>query len=123
MSTPSGVDVGCLILQEVVEEANLPKDLTYGLAEPVRPQSVVTFIDGGTCNGSLKNFTVLLRDNRTVTVRGTGLQYVASGSPTDYGSYAILAPGACGEAVVAFFRVSEVTGIFSGEIHPTPRHA
>src|SRR5262245_1558725 len=120
MNPPSGVDVGCLILPEIVEEADLPKDRFYHFGEPVRPQSIVTFVDSWGGDVGTTKFTVLLRDNRVVTVRGSGLKYIRSGSPTDYGSYAVLAPGDGREAIVALFRVSEVTGIFSGEMR-TPR--
>jgi hypothetical protein len=62
-------------------------------------------------------FTVLLRDNRTVTVYGHALKYIQSASnQTDYSSYGILARGAGGEVLVALFRVSEVVGVFSGDL-------
>ncbi len=62
-------------------------------------------------------FTVLLRDKRTVTVYGHALQYVPNAAnPTDYGSYGILSRVGGSEVLVALFRVSEVTGVFSGDI-------
>jgi hypothetical protein len=68
--------------------------------------------------GDGNRFTVMLRDKRTVTVYGHALKYVQSASnSTDYGSYGILSRAEGGEVLVALFRVSEVIGVFSGEIH------
>jgi len=62
-------------------------------------------------------FTVLLRDQRTVTVYGHTLKYIQNASnQTDYGSYGILSRGSGGEILVALFRVSEVIGVFSGDL-------
>ena len=67
--------------------------------------------------GDGNRFTVLLRDKRTVTVFGHALKYVQNASnPTDYGSYGILSRVGGAEVIVALFRVSEVTGVFSGDI-------
>jgi hypothetical protein len=64
-----------------------------------------------------KPFTVLLRDNRVVTVNGHALKYVQNASnPSDYGSYGVLMRAGEGEVLVALFPVREVTGIFSGAI-------
>ncbi len=64
-----------------------------------------------------RRFTVLLRDKRTVTVFGHALKYVQNASnSTDSGSYGILSRADGGEVLVALFRVSEVVGVFSGEI-------
>jgi hypothetical protein len=73
------------------------------------------FSRSSTGNGN--RFTVLLRDNRTVTVFGHALKYVQNASnSTDYGSYGILSHADGGEVIVALFRVSEVIGVFSGDI-------
>lgn len=62
-------------------------------------------------------FTVLLRDKRTVTVFGHALKYVQNtANPSDYGSYGILSCTAGAELLVALFRVSEVIGVFSGDL-------
>jgi len=67
--------------------------------------------------GDGNRFTVLLRDKRTVTVFGDTLKYVQNASnQTDYGSYGILSRTDRGEVLVALFRVSEVIGVFSGDI-------
>lgn len=65
--------------------------------------------------GDGNRFTVLLRDQRTVTVYGQTLKYIQNPSnPTDCGSYGILSGGFGGEVLAALFGVSEVIGVFSG---------
>jgi hypothetical protein len=67
--------------------------------------------------GDGNRFTVLLRDKRTVTVFGHALKYLQNASnQTDCGSYGILSRTANGENLVALFRVSEVIGVFSGDL-------
>lgn len=67
--------------------------------------------------GDGNRFTVLLRDQRTVTVSGHELKYIQNASnQTDYGSYGILSRSSGGEVLVALFRVSEVVGVFSGDL-------
>jgi hypothetical protein len=62
-------------------------------------------------------FTVLLHDNRTITVFGHALQYVPNNSHSgDDGSYGILSHTDAGEVLVALFRASEVIGVFAGEV-------
>jgi hypothetical protein len=78
---------------------------------------VANFIDLWSAEGGTKDFTVLLRDNRIVTVRGHSLKYVQNPSnPSDLGSYGVLARVGEDEVCVALFRVSEVTGIFNGHL-------
>jgi hypothetical protein len=70
--------------------------------------------------GDGNRFTVLLRDRRTVAVYGHALKYIQNPSnPTDYGSYGILSRGSSGEVLAALFRVSEVIGVFSGDLRET----
>ena len=62
-------------------------------------------------------FTVLLRDRRTITVSGHALKYVENASnKTDCDSYGIVSRTDGGEVLVALFRVSEVIGVFSGDV-------
>jgi hypothetical protein len=62
-------------------------------------------------------FTVLLRDKRTVTVFGHALKYVENASnQSDSGSYGVLSRTDGDEVLVALFRVSEVIGVFSGDM-------
>jgi hypothetical protein len=66
--------------------------------------------------GDDNRFTVLLRDNRTVSVSGHALKYIENtSSTTDPGSYGILSRADGDEVLVALFRASEVIGVFSGD--------
>jgi hypothetical protein len=74
--------------------------------------------------GDGNRFTVLLRDMRTVTVFGHALKYIQNASnETDYGSYGILSRTDGGEVLVALFRISEVIGVFTGNIREPERSA
>jgi hypothetical protein len=68
--------------------------------------------------GDRNRFTVLLRDKRTVTVYGHALKYLQgmASNPNDAGSYGVLARSGDSEVLVALFRVSEVTGVFTGDL-------
>ena len=67
--------------------------------------------------GDGNRFTVLLRDNRTVAVFGHSLKNIQNASnSTDYGSSGILSHADGGEVMVALFPVSEVIGVFNGDI-------
>ncbi len=67
--------------------------------------------------GDGNRFTVLLRDKRTVTVIGHSLKYLQNASDhADNGSHGILSRMDSGEVLVGLFRVSDVIGVFSGDI-------
>lgn len=63
-------------------------------------------------------FTVLLRDQRAVAIVGHAVQFVPGmpANANDSGSYGILSRASGTEVLVALFRVSEVIGVFSGEL-------
>jgi hypothetical protein len=74
--------------------------------------------------GEANKFTALLRDKGTVTVYGHALKYVQNSSnPADYGSYGILSRVDGAEVFVALFRVSEVRGVFRGDISASSESA
>jgi hypothetical protein len=66
--------------------------------------------------GEENRFIVLLGDQRTITVSGHALTYVPGAHPNDQGSYGILSRTPSGEVLVALFRVTEVIGVFRGDI-------
>jgi len=68
--------------------------------------------------GEGSRFTVLLRDKRTVTVLGHAVQFIPGmqSNSNDSGSYGILSRVSGTEVLVALFPVSEVIGVFSGEL-------
>jgi hypothetical protein len=126
MASRPGANVGCQLVAEYVDEAEIPADLAPGTNGPVpsgqvvRPRVVADYLDQWAPDEGAKDFVVLLRDSRAVTVRGHGLKYVENPSnPADFGSYAVLGRSAGEEVVVALFRVSEVTGIFNGDLRPS----
>ncbi len=117
MANHTGANVGCLVVGEYVDEAELPLPLVNPnkVSQVERPRVVATYLDLWSKDDGDKEFTVLLNDKRVLTVRGHGLQYIQNPSnPSDYGSYAILARTGSEDVVVALFRVAEVSGIFSG---------
>ena len=67
--------------------------------------------------GAASKFTVLLRDNRTVTVYGHTLRYVPhAAAPADAGSYGVVSRVDGAEVLVALFPLSEVRGVFRGDL-------
>jgi hypothetical protein len=71
----------------------------------------------GNDRDGVRKFTVLLSDSRVITVYGHALTYVPNTSnPGDFGSYGVLWQTGEAERLVALFRVSAVTGIFSGDL-------
>lgn len=129
MTSHTNADAGCLLVGEFVEEAELPEALaSLGNALPskarVERRLVASYLDLGSRDDGIKDFTVLLHDKRIVTVRGHALQYVQNASnPTDCGSYGVLLHGGEGAVLVALFRVSEVTGVFSGNLRVSDEKA
>lgn len=69
--------------------------------------------------GDAGRFTVLLRDQRTVTVVGHAVKFVPGmeSNSSDSGSYGVLSRVGDTEVLVALFRASEVIGVFNGELH------
>lgn len=128
MTNPNNADVGCLLVGEYVEQAQVSdafahlRNASRSKAEVERPRIVASYVDQW--SSAAKSFTVLLRDKRVLTVTGHALRYVQNASnPSDYGSYGIILRAAGeGDVLVALFPVSEVTGIFSGAIQ-TPRES
>jgi hypothetical protein len=113
MAQDLNVTVDCQMVGEFVAEAEVPPDLVGTSGEVCPTQIVADYTDFGIPNHAVKEFTVLLRDNRIVTVRGSGLKYIRK---VTHESYAIVAPATGGEVIVALFPIGMVTGIFSGEL-------
>src|SRR4051794_13643107 len=126
MSAANGVNVGCQVVGDFVEENTVPgstppRGKNAARGEIVLPSVIVDYVETTGVAGSAREFTILLRDNRVVTVRGHALSFIAS--PSDCGSYGVLARSAGRDVLVALFRASEVTGLFSGELRPTRESA
>ena len=66
--------------------------------------------------GEENRFTVLLRDQRIITVHGHALQYIPNATnAADLGSYGVLSRGSSGDVLIALFRASEVIGVFRSD--------
>lgn len=68
--------------------------------------------------GDESRFTVLFRDDRTVTVVGHAVTFIPGmqSNANESGSYGILSRVGNAEVLIAIFPVSEVLGVFSGEL-------
>jgi hypothetical protein len=83
--------------------------------EPVRPVLVGDFVESAAGTELEREFKVLLRDQRVLTIVGVDLKYLAEESPGG-ATYAVVAGSGDRERTVALFPAEEVSGIFSGEI-------
>ena len=118
MSNTVNAEVGCLYVGEFVEEAELPLNAVPQRSEVVRPQSFITYLDLWSPDDGTRIFTILLKDGRTVSVRGHGLKQWLPIVQGDSGSYGVVTRAGSEEVLVALFRISEVVGIFHGEVQP-----
>jgi hypothetical protein len=116
MAQSIGVNTGVFFVGEIVAENEIAaKSGPESASQAQRTEFIGTFDDSGAGDIDSMQFKVLLQDNRVVTVRGHGLRYLQNPSnPSDLGSYAILSRNHQEEVLVALFRVSAVTGIFTG---------
>lgn len=116
MTNKSNADVGCHLIGEYVDEAELPAESGCHQGEVVRTQVVAEYLDLWSQGDGLKEFTVLLKDGRTVAVRGQGLKHFPSTGSGEDGSYGVIARVGNEELLLALFKVVEVVGIFHGEL-------
>jgi hypothetical protein len=122
MTSHTGANLGCLLVGDYADEGEVPEGFASlqgaaSRAQVERPRLVAGYLDEWSPEDGVRQFTVLLRDDRVVTVRGHSLKHVQhAANPTDPGSYGILLRAGEDEVLIALFRVSEVTGIFSGEL-------
>ena len=118
MSNPANAIVGCHLVGEYVDEAELPANLAFHRGEVVRPQAGSDYLDLGAAGDSFKEFTVLLKDGRVVSVRGQGLKNFPAAVQGESGSYGVIVRTGGAEVLVALFKAVEVVGIFHGEMSP-----
>lgn len=116
MTNHTNAEVGCLLVGEYVDEAELPTNVTFHRGEVVRPQVVANYLDLWARDDRMKEFTVLLKDGRIVAVRGHSLKHWPSTVSGESGSYGVVVGAAPEEVLVALFKVFEVVGIFHGEM-------
>jgi hypothetical protein len=116
MSNPTNAETGCRYLGEFVEEAELPPNAVGQRSEVVRPQLVYSFLELCPQTDGTRLFTILLKDGRTVSVRGHALKQWPPTIRGDCGSYGVVMRAASDEILVALFRIGEVVGIFNGGV-------
>lgn len=114
MTNPTDVNVGCLLVGEYTDEAEVPADCTCHRGEVVRPRVIATYLDLGSKDDGLKEFTVLLKDKARIVVHGHTLKLFPPSSPEERSHYGVVARAAGEENLVALFSGSEIVGIFSG---------
>ena len=114
MSKYANVETGCRLVGEFVYQAELPAEFALGGGEVVRPRIVGEYVF--VAGENTREFTVLLRDGRTVKVRGHGLKQLSPTGTEESGSYGIFARDAGEEVLIALFKIPEVVGIFDGDI-------
>jgi hypothetical protein len=123
MTIHFGENRGYLRVDEYVDEPETPVDPAIPMGEVVRPSVVFTYLDVRSEDAAIKDFTVLLKDDRTVSVRGHGLKLFQPTVPGESGSYGVVVQAAGEEVLVALFKTIDVVGIFSGEIRSDRRIA
>jgi hypothetical protein len=101
---------GCLLVGEYVDEAECPTTFASHRGEVVRPQVVANFVDLWGRDDGLREFTVLLKDGPTLSIRGHGLKCEKIGAE----HYSVFVRTPTEEVVVALFKAHDVLGIFHG---------
>src|SRR4051812_12843237 len=104
-------NTGCLLVGEYVDEGQVPEEFAFLRDRPSssqveRPRLVANYLDLWSRDYTAKDFTVLLCDNRTVTVRGHRIQLVET-SRSDSISYAVVMQANGAEVMVALFRADQ----------------
>src|SRR5690242_3914033 len=116
MSDSVAVKTECSLVAEYVDDPGEPTGAPVALGHVVPTRAVASYLDVGSTGGVIRDFTILLKDERIVTVRGEGLRLFPSAAPGGGGSYGIIAHAGGEEVLIALFSIPEVVGIFSGEI-------
>jgi hypothetical protein len=116
MSVDVAVKTECLLVAEYVDDLGEPTGSQVSIAQVVPTRAVASYLDMGSAGGVVREFTILLKDDRIVSVRGEGLRLFPCAVPGGGGSYGIVAHAGGEEILVALFSIPEVVGIFSGEI-------
>jgi hypothetical protein len=129
MPEPTRANVDCRLVGEYVDEAETPpvvgeRSAPLPLGEAVKTNVVATYCDVWSPHEEAREFTVLLRDKREITVRGHAVRYLP-GNPasSDAGSYGVVVRGGEGEVFVALFQAGDVIGIFNGNMRPARESA
>ncbi len=109
-------EVGCLFVGEFIDEAECPANISVGKGEPERPHAIFNYLDIASSDEKFREFTVLLKDGRSVAVRGDGLKLLSNAETGDGLHYGIVIRADNEDIIVALVKSSEVVGIFQGEM-------
>jgi hypothetical protein len=123
MTNRVNAHVGCQLVGEYVDEAELPTNLATHRSEIVRPHVVGEYRDLWGRDDGIKEFTVLLKDGRVVAVRGHGLKQLPPTTTGESGSYGVIVRTEAEEVFVALFKMLDVVGIFHGEMRSDRKSA
>ena len=115
MTNHIGANVECRLVGDYVDEADSPAGLPLLEGEVVRPKLVGSYVDMWGSDDDLKEFIVLLKDGRSVAVRGHGLKH-SPHAVAGQDVYSVLVRNGGEEVLVALFKSAEVAGIFHGEL-------
>jgi hypothetical protein len=122
MENQASGSVGCLFVAEYVDEAELPaplakRDSCAARGEVERPRVVASYFDFRAPQDTLKEFKVLLPNDRVAVVRGSGLKYVKGGAADCLGVWVRSQEE---KVLIALFPIKDVLGIFCGDMQIVP---
>jgi hypothetical protein len=109
---------GCVLVAEYVDDSEAGEESQASTGQVVGTRLVASYLDAENPAGAPRDFTILLKDDRVVTVHGHGLRMFPPTVPGTGGSYGVVAQADGEEVLIALFSIPEVVGIFSGEIRP-----
>ena len=110
----------CTTVGDFTDEAEIPPEFAHLKTTQGRGYEVLPYLPNGIIPelgnhiATNREFTVLLKDTRVVTVRGHSLRMVEA--PQHESLYEITSTVGQTEVVVAFFNVLDVSGVFAGKI-------
>src|SRR5579883_3249766 len=110
MSDNVAVKTECSLVAEYVDDAGEPTGSPVAVGQVVPTWAVASYVDTWDAGGDVRDFTILLKDDRIVSVHGHGLRMFPSTVPGGGGSYGVIEHTAGEEVLVALFSISEVVG-------------
>jgi hypothetical protein len=116
MTNYSAVNVGCKLIGQFVDESESQVESHRQIGRNALLCQVVEFIDEWVHGDTVKDFTVLLKDNRSVVVRGNVLKVIPPMGTESAGAYGIAIRAGEKESLIAVFKTLEVIGIYTGEL-------
>jgi len=116
-------NVSPVIIGDFVDNGSLVTAPRNGRQRPISeaaveyPRLVGDIVEYGSPAGKLREFTVLLNDNREVVIRGHAIEHRPGDAATnDQGSYGVVMHSGGRDVLVALFRANEIRGIFDGAV-------